>query len=290
MPYGIDGIDHLVVAVRDLDKAREAYSKLGFTPTVRGEHGELKTANHTMMFAAGDYLELRAVDEPTPANAHWSEFLAQREGLAAVVLKAGDARAAQQALMADGLAGSDLVDFGRPVVLPNGVHEARFTVAHLTPEATPGGRMYVCQHHTEDLVWRPEYKVHENGATGLAAILIAADDPEAAAAPYARLFGAHAEPRGTVRVVQTGNVSIVVAPPKALTYLWADDPVLSVPRPCFAGFVVRVADYYAAQQALQKSKIPIIGSEGVLRVSSRHTHGAGVAFAESFDLARVMPG
>ncbi|HYG90284.1 MAG TPA: VOC family protein [Azospirillum sp.] len=290
MPHGIDGIDHLVIAVRDLEKAREAYARLGFTLTPRGRHTELKSANHTIMFGADDYLELLAIEEPTPATAPWSEFLKTREGLAAAALKTADGRAAQRQLAEAGLSGGDAIDFGRPVDLPEGKREARFTITQVDAAATPGGRMFLCQHHTRDVVWRPEYVSHANGAAGLAALIVAADDPEAAAAPYARLFGGHVEPRGTTRVVQTGSAPIVVAPPSALTYLWADDPVLSAPRPCFAGFAVRVADYYKAQQALQASKFPTIGGEGMLRVASRHTHGAAVAFAETFDLTRVLPG
>ncbi|HYH38840.1 MAG TPA: VOC family protein [Azospirillum sp.] len=287
--YRIDGIDHLVIAVRDLDRAREAYAKLGFTLTARGRHTELKSANHTIMFA-DDYVELLAIEEPNPATAAWSEFLKTREGLAAAALKTADARAAQAELAAAGLSGGEAVDFGRPVDLPEGRRDARFTITQVAPAATPGGRMFLCQHHTRDVVWRPEYLTHENGATALAALIVAADDPEAVAGPYATLFGTHVEPRGAIRVVQTGAAPIVVAPPAALTHLWADDPVLSAPRPCLAGFAVKVKDFYAAQQVLQRSKLPTIAGEGVLRVASRHTHGAAVAFAENFDLARVLPG
>lgn len=289
MPHGIDGIDHLVIAVRDLEKARAAYVRLGFTLTPRGRHTELKSINHTFMFA-DDYVELLAIEEPTPATAPWSEFLKTREGLAAAALKTADARDAQRQLAEAGLSGGEAIDFGRPVELPEGTRDARFTITRVAAEATPGGQMFLCQHHTRDVVWRPEHLTHENGATALAALIVAADDPEAVAGPYAHLFGTHVEPRGPIRVVQTGSAPIVVAPPSALTQLWADDPVLTAPRPCFAGFAVKVADFYKAQQALQKSKFPAMASEGVLRVGSQHTHGAAVAFAENFDLLRVLPG
>ncbi len=289
MPYGIDGIDHLVIAVRALEKARESYSRLGFTLTSRGRHTELKSVNHTMMFGAGDYLELLAIEEPTPATAAWSAFLETREGLATIALKTADAREAQRQLAEASLSGGEITDFSRPVDLPEGTRDARFTIAPVADTATPGGRMFLCQHHTRDIVWRPEGVSHENGATGLAALVIAADDPDAAITPYARLFGDRVESHGGTRVIQTGSAPIVVATPATLTFLWADDPVLRAPRPCFAGFVVRVADVYQTQKVLQASKFPIIGGEGVLRVTSSHTHGAAVAFAENFDLARVLP-
>lgn len=289
MAYGIDGIDHLVIAVRDLEKAHDAYARLGFTLTARGRHTELKSVNHTIMFP-GDYLELLAIEAPNPVTAPWSEFLKTREGVAAAALKTADARSAQAELAAAGLSAGPAVDFGRPVELPEGRRDARFTITPVVPAAAPGGRVFLCQHHTRDVVWRPDCLTHANGATGLAALIVAADDPETVADAYAALFGTRVEPRGAVRVVPTGAAPVVVAPPAALTHLWADDPVLSVPRPCFAGFAVTVKDFYAAQQVLQKSKLPTIAGEGVLRVSSRHTHGAAIAFAENFDLARVLPG
>ncbi|WP_448202996.1 VOC family protein [Azospirillum sp. sgz302134] len=287
--HGINGIDHLVIAVRDLDKAREAYERLGFTITPRGRHTELKSINHTFMFGADDYVELLAVEEPHPVTAFYSDFLKAREGIAAVALKADDARAAQKLLTEAGFRASDAVDFGRPVDLPEGTRDARFTITSLDTAQTPGGRVFLCQHHTRDVVWRPEYVQHGNSATGLAALVVAADDPDAVAGTYARLFGTAVEPRGPARVVPTGDTPILVAPPSALHWGWTSDPLLTAPRPILAGMVVRVDDLDRAQQALQKSKFPTVVGNGVLRVSSANACGVMLAFAKEFDLRTLIP-
>ena len=287
--HGINGIDHLVVAVRDLDKARDAYQRMGFTITPRGRHTELKSINHTIMFGADDYVELLAVEEPHPVTAHYTDFLKAREGIPAVALKTDDARAAQRLLAEAGYPVSEAVDFGRPVALPEGTRDARFTITALDVAKDFGGRVFLCQHHTRDVVWRPEYVQHDNTATGLAALVVAADDPDAVAADYARLFGTAVEEQGPARLVPTGDTPIVVATPAALHWGWTSDPALAAPRPFLAGFVVRVADLDRAQQALQKSKFPTVVGNGVLRVSSTSASGALLAFAKDFDLRALIP-
>ena len=291
--HGIDGIDHLVIVVRDLEKAQDAYRRMGFTVSPKGRHGELKSANHTIMFGEGDYLELLAIEQPHPFTAFYSDVLKTREGIAAAALKTGDARAARGLLSEAGYPAGEPVEFGRPVDLPGGARDARFTTTPIDGVPEWGGRVFLCQHHTPDVVWRPELIQHDNTATGLAALVVAADDPAATAASYARLFGTAVEEQGPARVVPTGSAPIVVADPAALHWGWTGDPALApelaVPRPFLAGVVLRVADLERAQQALQKSKFPTVVGNGVLRVSSASACGAMLAFAKDFDLRALIP-
>ncbi|GLR77950.1 VOC family protein [Azospirillum oryzae] len=292
---GITGLDHLVIATRDLDAARDAYTRLGFTVTPRGHHTQLKSANHTILFPTGTYLELLGIEEQRPANAHYAAFLREREGIAAVALKTPDARAAAQPLTAAGFPVSEPVDFGRPVELPGGTRDANFTITQIDPAATPAGRVFLCQHHTPDLVWRPDQMEHANGATGLEALVIAAADPDAVAATYAKLLGGTVTDRGSARVVEPagsgdGQVPVLVATPDRLNWAWTSDPAFSIATlPFFAGFVLRVADPVKTQQVLQKSKFPTVVGEGVLRVGSASACGAMIAFAQDFDLNSLIP-
>ncbi len=74
MRQHIRGIDHVVLVVRDLDRARATYERLGFTLTPRGYH-TLGSQNHCIMFDR-DYVELLAVPKPHPAMQYYSDFLA----------------------------------------------------------------------------------------------------------------------------------------------------------------------------------------------------------------------
>ncbi len=51
MRNGLAGIDHVVIGVRDLERARMGWTRLGFTLTPRGCHLGQGTANYCVMFA-----------------------------------------------------------------------------------------------------------------------------------------------------------------------------------------------------------------------------------------------
>ena len=61
----IAGIDHAVVAVKDLDAAAANWKQLGFTVSPRGTHSaHMGTGNYTIMLGE-DYMELLGVVKAT---------------------------------------------------------------------------------------------------------------------------------------------------------------------------------------------------------------------------------
>ncbi len=176
----VSGLDHAVILVRDLDRARATYEGMGFTLTPRGFHS-LGSQNHCIMFGT-DYLELMALPpQPPAAFQYFAEFLARGEGVGALALATDDAPGAYGELIESGIEAEAPLALSRPV---DKLGEARFTLVQLPPSETPGFRTFVCQHHTRDLVWRPEYQRHANGAQGIESMTIAVADP----ARYARLL------------------------------------------------------------------------------------------------------
>jgi catechol 2,3-dioxygenase-like lactoylglutathione lyase family enzyme len=176
----VRGIDHAVILVRDLDRARDTYARMGFTLTPRGFHS-LGSQNHCIMFGQ-DYLELMALPAAPPAAfQYFAEFLVKREGVGALALATGDAAAAHAEMTQAGIAAEAPLALSRPV---ENLGEARFTLVQLPPDETPGFRTFVCQHHTRDIVWRPEYQRHANAVAGIKSLSIASADP----ARYARLL------------------------------------------------------------------------------------------------------
>src|SRR5512146_3139978 len=141
MRRAITGIDHVVIAVRDLDRAQETYTRLGVTLTPRGFH-TLGSANHCIMFGA-DYVELLALPLQHPAMRYYADFLARGEGLAAVALASADADAAYAELAAHGIEADAPLDFSRPVRLPEGERDAalpqlRLSAPHARSCVAPG--------------------------------------------------------------------------------------------------------------------------------------------------------
>ena len=202
----LTGLDHLVVAVRDLDAAAAAWRALGFTLSPRGLHSaHIGSANHTMMFGE-DYLELLSPVAPTPHNEALRDFLTRREGLDRAAFTTTDAAAGAAALRARGVEAAGPVDFGRPVPMPDGrAAEARFSVFRWPEHVRPGGLgLFACQHHTPEAVWVPALKRHANGATGIRRVLVATADPAGAAAALAAAIGAAAVEEGALHVVATG--------------------------------------------------------------------------------------
>ena len=104
-------LDHVVVAVRDLEAASVTYeSLLGRGPSWRGAHPGLGTAN--VLFRLDDtYLELLS---PTGAGTLGAQIRARLdrvgEGLVGFALRTEDAAACSAALRARGLAATDPVD------------------------------------------------------------------------------------------------------------------------------------------------------------------------------------
>lgn len=76
----IRGIDHIVIAVRELETANADYSDLGFTVVRGGRHSGLNTQNALIAFADGCYFELIAFLAPPAAGAHWWFEALQRGG------------------------------------------------------------------------------------------------------------------------------------------------------------------------------------------------------------------
>ena len=270
----LQGIDHVVVLVRDLDKAQQAYARMGFTLTPRGFH-TLGSQNHCLMFGS-DYVELLAVPKPHPAMQFFTDFLAKGEGLGAIALATDDAGGLHASLAADGIAAEAPLDFSRPV---EGLGDARFRIVQLPPEASPGCRMFACEHFTRDLVWRSEYRRHPNGATEIAAIAVVAEDAEAAAASYGRLLAAKPQKIEEGLLVQTGSAPIALASRWKLGHRLHGVGLPLRPRPLVAALFIRVADRAATANVLRKNGLnPVALADGSFAVSAQDAHGVAVVF------------
>jgi len=277
MRQHIHGIDHVVIVVRDLELARDTFARMGFTVTPRGVH-TVGSQNHCVMFGR-DYVELLASPEenPHPSRQYYTEFARQGEGLAAIALQSRNAKGAYTELLWAGFGPADPLDLARPVALPGGTRDAKFRITQIPPGATPGGRVFVCEHLTRDLVWRPEHQRHANGATELAAVAMLCDDVARAVKPYERLFDVKAKEIAEGLLVETGGapLAFVTAPSLArrLPEVW----VSARPAPLMAVLFVRVADRKAAAVALAAGGLkPARMPDGSIALGADVAHGVAV--------------
>jgi hypothetical protein len=247
----IGGIDHVVIAVRGLDDAYRHLVRLGFTPTPRGEHPQLETANHTIMFPDMTYFETLAVTRAGVKNGFYADFVRQREGVAAIALKSDDARTAQAKFADAPFHASEAIDFARPVDMPDGRQEARFTVTQFDPVSTPGARFFACQHYTPELVWRRDMLSHANGALGLNAVTLVERDVMGATQRYEKLFGTKAVRHADRVEIPTPTCPLVLLAPAAAAEKFAGDPLLRVQPPYCAAIGFKVVDPVGTDMALR---------------------------------------
>lgn len=275
----LEGIDHTAILVRDLAGAEATYRRLGFKTTPIGRHDNTGTANHCVMFE-DDFFELFGILTPTEFNRPWAAAVAERQGLWAACFASADIHATYAGFKAAGFNPTEPKDFSRPVELPGGARQARFTLTYLEPDAVEGIRLFACIHHTPELVWRPEYLGHPNAATAISHLTIAIDDPAAAAEAYARVIGAIPIPHeGGVDLPGPGATIRLITPARAAID-YAGDPVLGYERPVPIGFGFRVSDRNATKAALQAGAVPFRNLEsGGIRVPSTSACGVALDFA-----------
>ncbi|MBS7703483.1 VOC family protein [Chelatococcus asaccharovorans] len=180
------GIDHLVVTVRDLDAAGAFYESLGFTVGARNRH-PWGTANRIVQFD-GSFIELITVGEGAAIAPHGErtfsfgafvrDSLARGEGLTMLVLESRDAPGDALDFAASGIGDFETFFFERHARRPDGAETTvAFTLAFARDDRAPQCGFFVCQQHFPENFWNPAFQRHANGARGVAAAVMTADNP-----------------------------------------------------------------------------------------------------------------
>ncbi|MFP1816061.1 VOC family protein [Lonsdalea quercina] len=179
-------LDHVVLNARfDTDRAAFLLQQLGFTLTPRGRHS-LGSINHLLMFD-GHYLEVLGLPPDEPPQRR--ELLDGPGGLDGLVFGSQDIEASAASLQQAGFATLPVSHFSRPVMLDGRLQAARFSTVHLAAGRFSAGRLYFCQHHTPELVWRDDWLRHPNGVARIGQLTVVGRDPDALAQQY-RALGA----------------------------------------------------------------------------------------------------
>jgi Glyoxalase-like domain len=219
------GLDHVVHAVRDLDAAAALYRGLGFTVGARNRH-PWGTHNVLVQFA-GCFIELLTLAEPDKLGAdgfsvlfgaYTGEFLRRHEGLALLILQAENARADAAAFRAAGIAAADVMSFEREGSKPDGSPvKLGFSLAFAADQKAPEIHFATCEQHYPQNFWNPAFQRHANSATGLAGVVMVADDPAAHRAFMQTFSGATANDTDGGFVIATPRGAIDVLTPAAYT-------------------------------------------------------------------------
>jgi len=178
-------LDHIVIAVADLDRAIADYRQLGFTVNAGGVHHGGVSHNALVVFADGSYFELIAYLKPAPDVRWWKLLSSAGEGFVDFALcpentakDAADAR--QRGLEIDGP-----IEGGR--LRPDGV---RLDWQIVRPKTTD--LPFWCGDVTPRNLRVPDGDVrkHANGVTGISRVVVAVSNLSASKAHYHALLGA----------------------------------------------------------------------------------------------------
>lgn len=281
----IAGIDHALIGVADLEKARESFERLGFTPTPRGRHIGWGTGNYTIMFER-DYVELLGVVDPSQYIHGLDKFLETGEGLLNVALATDDAEASFRWMRDNGIHAAPPEKLQRLLELEGGDETLEFRNVHLPSDLTPGLKTFACQHLTPEKVRQPSWLSHPNGANGIAEVTIVMESLEGVRDAYIRLFGEAAvsgdERKGNI-TVDTGRDELWFVTPKTFPERHYDkviDPDLPLPR--LAALTLSVADPQVTAMYLTGQQVAFErNNTGAVIVSSEEACGTFLVFAQA---------
>src|SRR4249920_1335326 len=179
----IQGIDHLVIVVKDLDEAARDYSQLGFTVVPGGQH-PVGSHNVLISFRDGSYLEIIAFYRDA-IDHRWWDPLQKGERLVDFCFQTDDLRGDTAKLQNAAVAINNPVPWSRK--RPDG-----YQLKWLLSLAT-GSHRGVAPFLIEDVTPRseriPQQFQHKNGAAGVGTLTVAVGELSQVEHWYKTLLG-----------------------------------------------------------------------------------------------------
>ena len=164
------GIDHIVIAVSNLEAAMKSYEQLGFTVVPGGRH-PVGTYNGLISLADGSYIELISFYRDSPQHRWWKP-LQRGEGLVDFCMQTDDLIGDTAKLRSAGVLIDDPVPWSR--TRPDG-YQLKWLLA-LAREGHRGIAPFLIQDETPRDERIPRENRHKNGTVGIGRVVVAVDD------------------------------------------------------------------------------------------------------------------
>jgi len=282
-------LDHVGIGIRDLDRGRAAYERLGFRLTARSMHAGSPSAgapvvpwgsgNHCAMLAEG-YIEVLGLTDPTRYSSV-KDMVSRYEGLHIVALACENADTAYRSLSAAGLPVEAPRALERDAAFgPNDeqMRRARFRNIYLDRDRHPEARFLYIEHLTREVLWQPHLLEHPNGALGLARVDFCTED----VAALARRLGSVV--LGESRQDGSGTAEIALARGSLrvcdrAAWIRHQGGAAATPPAVAAGFAVRVKSLAATRQLLVQRGVSFHEHDGIW-VDPAQACGATLNFFE----------
>ena len=274
------GIDHPLIAVRDLDKTIETFRSLGFFLAPPGQH-PWGTSTALALFRQ-QILEIVSIGDASLLDGyetggfrfgrHVERFLNRSEGVALTALFTEDAEEAEAQLAARGTPCTGTIEFGRHVVRADGQpDQTKTTLKVFRNDAMPRLSVFACQQHRRDLLEFPDRMTHPNGAHGIAAATIVTEDNAPVLDWLTRIHDVSAtiDAEGCDIVETTNGFWRLVAPQQFLSIYGVNLPdQFLADGPRVAALDVRVSALEAVKEELILSDLSKLGGIAIRFVPS----------------------
>jgi catechol 2,3-dioxygenase-like lactoylglutathione lyase family enzyme len=284
------GLDHLVIAVRDLDAAGRFYEQLGFQISARNRH-PWGTENRIIQFP-GAFLELVTVADAKLIPPHGPRFfsfgafvaaaLKRRQGLAMLVLESNDAKADAAAFSQAGIGDYAPFFFERQGKRPDGsAMRVAFTLAFARDVMARECGFFTCQQHEPQNFWNATFQQHPNGATGLSAALMIADNPTDHHI-FLQAFTGQRGPRSNSLGLSfpLPRARLDVLTPAAGAAMTGEPALMRLSKPRLIGFSVMIPSLEKMSAQLTASGIPLRRIGPRLIVPTMAARGVAIFFEE----------
>jgi catechol 2,3-dioxygenase-like lactoylglutathione lyase family enzyme len=270
-------IDHLVLAVRNLEAVAAFYERLGFQVGARNRH-PWGTENRLVQFRSS-FLELITVgDDPGLIPPHQPgrfsfgafvrDYLEKREGLAMLVLDSPDAEADAAAFARRGIGRFEPFSFERTGRRPDGTEtRVAFSLAFALDPTLPDAAFFVCQQLYPEAFWNPAFQIHPNGAWDVRSVTLGVAAPSAHADFVRGFTGAAGIDRGDGGIVfalRNGGQLRVASLPGAAA---------------FTAYCVAVPELGTFRRRLQRMNVPFEATRDVVTIPAHDAYGVTVEFA-----------
>lgn len=277
------GIDHPLVAVRDMDKACEDFARLGFFINPRHHH-PWGTDNHLLMFPENfievisiyDESKLDLTNEKGFAFGRFiSNSIERREGISLVALHSEDARQDYQLMEERGVENQGIVDFRRVAHRPDGSEEeAVVSLVMLINSEIPSVSHFFCHQHKPHLVWVEDWMTHPNGANAITAVSYVAEKPADLMSRFVGIYGESAVTLESDRLIAQTDRGIfeVLSPTSAQArFAGVDVPIRAEQLPSGVAIRVSTKSLDQAKNHLDSNQVLYVATDdGGLRIPASY--------------------
>ena len=283
-------LDHIGVAIKDLERGRAAFARLGFTLTPRSIHRGSPTpgapvvpfgsGNHCAMFHEG-YLEIVGLIDPTIFS-NIKPMVARYEGAHIVAFGVESADATYTKLAGRGIPIEPARQLERDAAYGprnNELRRAAFRNMYFDQTQYPEARLLYIEHLTRDVLWQPHLLDHANGVVALSDVFLCVPDARAAADKYSALFSRPAEQvaPGEWRIA-LAHGQMWIATPDAWGGRSRGAAAPALPSPAGIGF--KVKNLAATRALLASNGVEIRdGADGGVWIAPADACGVAIYFS-----------